>query len=144
MVLPVLAVVAVNAEYTPQPATLPITPTTRSDSRVLRAPLVMFFSWSSRNPNVQKGVSAQSGDWAIPEWVIGDRGFCVCGRYACGLAGVENPGGKLARMESDARARGRSPTGEWWLRVLTVLTNPVSTFLALRDDSDEEAGARAG
>ena len=45
-------------------------------------------------------------------------------------------------MESDARARGRSPTSEWSLRVLTVLTNPVATFLALRDDSDEAEEAR--
>jgi hypothetical protein len=45
-------------------------------------------------------------------------------------------------MESDARARGTSPTGEWWLRTLTVLTNPVSTFQALRDDSEEAASAR--
>src|SRR4029079_19801105 len=45
-------------------------------------------------------------------------------------------------MESDAPARGTSPTGEWWLRVLTVLTNPVSTFQALRDDSEEAASAR--
>jgi hypothetical protein len=45
-------------------------------------------------------------------------------------------------MESDARVRESSSTGEWWLRALAVLTNPVSTFQALRDDSDEAASAR--
>jgi hypothetical protein len=45
-------------------------------------------------------------------------------------------------MESDARVRGEAPTGEWWLRALAVLTNPVSTFTALRDRSDEGQAAR--
>lgn len=32
--------------------------------------------------------------------------------------------------------------GEWWLRALAVLTNPVSTFTALRDRSPEAEAAR--
>jgi len=58
--------------------------------------------------------------------------------------GVAGHRGKLARVdtESDARARGGSRNGEWWLRALAVLTNPVSTFLALRDDSKEAEEAR--
>ena len=45
-------------------------------------------------------------------------------------------------MESDARVRGETAAGEWWLRALAVLTNPVSTFTALRDHSNEGAAAR--
>jgi hypothetical protein len=55
-------VVAVNAEKTPQPAMLPITPTTRSESRVLRVRLaIIVFSLSSRNPNFVMGVGAIRG-----------------------------------------------------------------------------------
>jgi hypothetical protein len=37
----------------------------------------------------------------------------------------------------------RSPTREWWLRTLLVLGSPRDVFLALRDDSEAQASARA-
>ena len=41
-----------------------------------------------------------------------------------------------------ARAESRSAEKEWFLRALLVLQAPRSVFAALRDDSDEAAGAR--
>ena len=41
-----------------------------------------------------------------------------------------------------ARAESRSPEKAWFLRALLVLQAPRSVFAALRDDSDESAGAR--
>jgi hypothetical protein len=41
-----------------------------------------------------------------------------------------------------ARAESRSPERAWLLRALLVLQAPRSVFAALRDDSDEAAGAR--
>jgi hypothetical protein len=41
-----------------------------------------------------------------------------------------------------ARAESRSPEKAWLLRALLVLQAPRSVFAALRDDSDEAAGAR--
>jgi hypothetical protein len=40
------------------------------------------------------------------------------------------------------RAESRSPEKAWLLRALLVLQSPRSVFAALRDDSDEAAGAR--
>jgi hypothetical protein len=36
-----------------------------------------------------------------------------------------------------------SPVRQWWLRTVLVLSAPRAVFLALRDDSEEEASARA-
>jgi hypothetical protein len=41
-----------------------------------------------------------------------------------------------------ARAESRSPEKAWFLRALLVLQAPRPVFAALRDDSDESAGAR--
>jgi hypothetical protein len=41
-----------------------------------------------------------------------------------------------------ARAESRSPEKAWLLRAVLVLQSPRSVFAALRDDSDEAAGAR--
>lgn len=44
-------------------------------------------------------------------------------------------------MATEAEA-GRSREREWWLRMLLVLQSPRPVFAALRDDTDEAAGAR--
>ena len=45
-------------------------------------------------------------------------------------------------MSSQAQAPPESLQKEWWLRVVMVLQSPGAVFRALRDDSDEAAGAR--
>src|SRR3954468_19753099 len=46
-------------------------------------------------------------------------------------------------MATSEPARRLSPDREWWLRTLQVLQRPRAVFVALRDDTDEAAEARA-
>src|SRR5438034_6431221 len=54
----------------------------------------------------------------------------------------------IARASSEATSQGTSQSGStnsdraWFLRALLVLQSPRSVFAALRDDSDDAAGAR--
>ena len=45
-------------------------------------------------------------------------------------------------MNAEAPAAESSPERQWWLRTLAVFQAPRAVFAALRDDSDEGAGAR--
>jgi hypothetical protein len=46
-------------------------------------------------------------------------------------------------VNADARTASQaSPEREWWLRTLAIFQSPRAVFAALRDDSDEQAGAR--
>jgi hypothetical protein len=45
-------------------------------------------------------------------------------------------------VNANAPAAGSSAEREWWLRALAVFQAPRAVFVALRDDSDEAAGAR--
>ena len=46
-------------------------------------------------------------------------------------------------MTVDAGRAELSPEKAWWLRTLAVFQSPRAVFAALRNDSDEEAGARS-
>jgi hypothetical protein len=45
-------------------------------------------------------------------------------------------------VSADPAVTRASPEREWWLRTLAVFQSPRAVFAALRDDSDEQAGAR--
>jgi hypothetical protein len=45
-------------------------------------------------------------------------------------------------VSADPAVTRPSPEREWWLRTLAVFQSPRAVFAALRDDSDEQAGAR--
>lgn len=46
-------------------------------------------------------------------------------------------------VEASGETRELSPTRAWWLRVPAVLLSPRPVFFALRDDDEEDIGARA-
>jgi hypothetical protein len=45
-------------------------------------------------------------------------------------------------VSADPAVTRASPEREWWLRTLAIFQSPRPVFAALRDDSDEQAGAR--
>jgi hypothetical protein len=45
-------------------------------------------------------------------------------------------------VSADPAVTRASPEREWWLRTLAIFQSPRAVFAALRDDSDEQAGAR--
>jgi hypothetical protein len=45
-------------------------------------------------------------------------------------------------VSADPAVTSDSPEREWWLRTLAIFQSPRAVFAALRDDSDEQAGAR--
>jgi hypothetical protein len=45
-------------------------------------------------------------------------------------------------MSTPLAAREANPERQWWLRTLAIFQSPRAVFAALRDDSDEQAGAR--